>query len=77
MLTAQEARKQSEENIKTHTTFELKEIEKGIRQEISKGHMQYAYEGYISEPTCEELQRCGFTVKIGSQYNAGYVIISW
>lgn len=77
MITAEEARKQSEEYIKNHATLELQTIENGIIEEVHKGYTKYAYEGYISEPAFKELERCGFKVDIGSQYNVGYVVIKW
>lgn len=77
MLSANEAAHKSQEVIIQHTTEELRRIDAGINKEISKGRRSYSYDGYISPEGKSELEKWGYKVTTGSQYNQGYVIISW
>lgn len=74
---ATEARRMTEEIIAQHKTDELQKIEEGINKQIKSGKFGYSYEGYISPEAKQELIRCGYDVYVGSQYNQGYVKISW
>ena len=77
MITADEAAKQSMLVIYKHETEELKRIEDGIKSRIALGEREYNYDGYISQNAKKEMERCGFSVETGSQYNQGYVVIKW
>lgn len=77
MLLATEAREQTDNIIQTHMTKELKHLEEQIVQHINNGDYEFSFEGYISPTAKKELERCGYTVIIGSQYNQGYVRIRW
>lgn len=77
MLFAHEAARKAKEAIEQHKIDELKNIEDGINKEASLGHFVYDYSGYISAEARKELERCGYVVETGSQYNEGYVVIKW
>ena len=77
MLLATEAREQTKNIIQTHMTEELQYLEQQITQHINKGDYEFSFNGYISSTAKQELERCGYAVTIGSQYNQGYVRISW
>lgn len=77
MLMATDAAKQSRDVVRKHQTEELKRIEDGIKSKIALGEDRYYYDGYISEVAKKEMERCGFVVEVGSQYNQGYVVIRW
>ena len=42
-----------------------------------RGEFRCSFEGTISATTKRELERCGYTVIMNSQYNQSYVIIKW
>lgn len=77
MLFAHEAARKAKEVIEQHKTDELKKIEDGINREINLGRFVYNYSGYISTEARKELERCGYIVETGSQYNECYVVIKW
>lgn len=74
---ATEARRMTEEIVAQHKTEELQKIEDGINKQIKSGKFKYSYDGYISLEAKQKLIRCGYDVYVGSQYNQGYVTISW
>ena len=77
MLLAYQAARRTQEVIRMRQTDELMRIEKGILQQINLGNFEYIYDGYISIETKEELERCGYKVATGSQYNQDWVRIKW
>ena len=77
ILLANEAHIKTEEKITQHKTEELQKIMTAISKQINAGKFGYSYEGYISPEAKQELIRCGYDVYVGSQYNQGYVKISW
>ena len=48
-----------------------------INEAIMRGEFKCSFEGTISTTTRKELERCGYTVIVGAQYNQSYVIIKW
>lgn len=77
MIMASEAAERSMKVIYDHGTEELKRIEDGIEARIKMGEREYYYEGSISPIAKAEMERCGFVIKIGNQYNQSYVTIKW
>ena len=77
VLSAKEAATKSLEMISKHKTEELQKIDKLIKEAIQKGERKCSYDGYISESAQEELERLGYRVTKGTQYNEGYVVIYW
>lgn len=77
MLLASEAREQTKNMIHINTTEELKYLEDWIIQHVNCGDYEFSFDGNISPAAKQELERCGYTVEIGSQYNQGWVRISW
>lgn len=77
MLLASEAAEKTRELIYTHKTEELMRIEEGIINEVNQGRFEYSYKGNISPEARTELERCGYEVTYGSQYNEHWVTIDW
>ena len=77
MISAEEAMRNTQEIIRQHKTKELQDIESGIEKQIKKGKFKYSYDGYISKVAKEELEKYGYEVYIGTQYNESWVEIKW
>ena len=77
IIDSNEARSKTLDIIYTYQTEELKRIDKMINEAIMRGEFKCSFEGTISTTTRKELERCGYTVIVGAQYNQSYVIIKW
>ena len=77
MLTAQTAKETTCMVLHDFQTPELKSIEDGIKSKINLGKFDYSYDGHISKEAKNELERLGYKVTTGSQYNQGWVLIEW
>ena len=77
MISAKEARKQSEQNKQNILTKEMVTIEKEINNEISQGNNNVYINGLISSDARQMLEQLGYNVECGSQYNESYVNIKW
>ena len=77
MILACEARKKAQEIVFQHQTDELIKADSHIREAVIRGEMSCTFTGKISEQTRKELERCGYKINTGMQYNEGYVSIKW
>ena len=77
MISAKEARKQSEQNKQNILTKEMAIIEEKINNEISQGNNNVYIDGSISLNARQMLEQLGYDVKCGSQYNESYTNIKW
>ena len=77
MISAKEARKQSEQNKQNILNKEMVIIEKEINNEISQGNNNVYINGSISSDVRQVLEQLGYDVKCCSQYNGSYVNIKW
>ena len=77
MISANEARKKTEEIRNNGVYQELKRIEREIEEAIGKGGNNIALDGTISHPTANYLRQLGYEVHTGSQYNESYITIKW
>jgi hypothetical protein len=77
MITAEEARKETTNNLENFLTIELEDIEKKIREAIKQGYYSISEDGYLSSQSIKALEDVGFTVKAGSQYNEPYYSVIW
>ena len=77
MISAKEARKQSEQNKQNILNKEMATIEKEINNEISQGNNNVYINGSISSDVRQMLEQLGYDVKCGSQYNESYTNIKW
>lgn len=77
MISAKEARKQSEQNKQNILNKEMATIEKEINNEISQGNNNVYINGSISSDARQMLEQLGYDVKCDSQYNESYVNIKW
>lgn len=76
MVNAQEAKRRAEEVIKKRQTEELKKIDTLIETAIKKGQKEVSC-GRISKYAKTELEKLGYVVKTGSQYNEEWVDIEF
>ena len=77
MISAKEARKQSEQNKQNILNKEMTIIEEEINNEISQGNNNVYINGSISLNARQMLEQLGYDVKCGSQYNESYTNIKW
>ena len=77
MILASVAAQKSIEAIQNHETEELKDIDKRINKACSNGLRSIYLDTMISVEARKELERCGYKVKLGNQYNELYTVISW
>lgn len=77
MMLASEAAKKSDEVIRNHLTDELKRIDFLIDRAVMSGERRVSFDGNLSKNARAELERLGYKVKTGSQYNQEWVIIEW
>ena len=77
MISAKEARNQSEQNKQDILNKEMAIIEEEINKAIVKGQ-NYTYIGSaISSRAKQILEQLGYKVKYGRQYNESYTSIEW
>lgn len=69
MMLASEAAKKSDEVIRNHLTDELKRIDSLIDKTVMSGEKRVSFEGNISKNARAELERLGYKIETGSQYN--------
>ena len=77
MISAKEARKQSEQNKQNILNKEMAIIEEKINNEISQGNNNVYIDGSVSLNARQMLEQLGYDVKCGSQYNESYTNIKW
>ena len=77
MISAKEARKQSEQNKQNILNKEMTIIEEEINNEISQGNNNVYIDGSVSLNARQMLEQLGYDVKCGSQYNESYTNIKW
>ena len=77
MISAKQARKQSEQNKQDILNKEMAIIEEEINNEISQGNNNVYIEGSISSDDRQMLEQLGYDGKCGSRYNESYVNIKW
>lgn len=77
MISANEARSATYKNQKKNIVLELRKIEIEINSAIAKGSYDVYKNGTISKEATKELEKLGYKITIGSQYNESYYKISW
>ena len=77
MISAKEAREQTELRIASKDETELLKIENEIKDAINRGVCSIHKNGYLSKTIANELEKLGYKVYQGSQYNESYCSISW
>ena len=56
---------------------ELSRMETLISEAVKEGRFSVYGEGHMQEATKQELERLGYKVEMGSQYNDSYFSVSW
>lgn len=77
MISAKEAREQTELSRASEYEVELLNIENNIKNAMNKGLPAIHNDGCLSKPIKDELEKLGYKVYQGSQYNESYYSISW
>jgi hypothetical protein len=77
MISAEEARKETSKNLETFSTVQLRNIEKKIKEAIEQGSYSISCDGYLAGQSMNVLEKAGFKIDIGRQYNELYYSISW
>lgn len=79
MISAREAREETNKKIDYVMADELIKIEEKIKNSINDGSGSYStcYDGSLHHETITHLRSLGYKVEYGSQYNESYYMISW
>lgn len=77
MISAKEAREQTELSRASEYEVELLNIENNIKNAMNKGLPAIHNDGCLSKTIKDELEKLGYKVYQGSQYNESYYSISW
>lgn len=77
MITAQEARKNTLDQLATAMNIELIKVEEQINKAIAAGKFALYGDGYLSIEVQRRLRELGYEVQTGIQYNESYYTVSW
>lgn len=77
MISAAEAREQTDEINKKGLNYEISKIEPEIEKAILQGKNHVTLGGSLSKPTGDYLRCLGYEVEHGSQYNESYFTVKW
>lgn len=77
ILSALEANKMTNNAIDGCTTQQLAELSKLIRDAIVDGKFSISEDGSLKPETRKKLEKLGYKVETGTQYNEPYYSISW
>lgn len=77
MVSAKQARKQSEQYFQSELDKEIEMIEQKILYATTQGKNCVYIESAISTSTKQMLEQLGYKVKYGQQYNEIYTNIEW
>lgn len=77
MISAEEARKQSEQNINSQIIKEIESIEQKILGATTKGENHVYIEPVISTGAKQMLKQLGYKVESYTQYTDNFTIIEW
>lgn len=74
---ASEANKMTKNTIDSCTTQQLAELSKLIRDAIADGKFSISEDGCLKPETRKKLEKLGYKIETGNQYNGSYYSISW
>lgn len=77
MISAKEARKQSDQNKQNILNKEIAIIEEEINKAIAEGQYCIYIWSEISLRAKQILEQLGYKVRYGRQYNDGYTSVEW
>lgn len=77
MISEKEAKEQSDKKLQADIDEKMIEIENQIKQAISVGELSICIDTCISKPAKKLLERLGYKVERGIQYNNFYTFIDW
>lgn len=77
MLSANEARAKTQNNIDDCVRQELKRLDEQISEAIAGGEFSIRNDGSLQPDTQKKLEELGYEVKTGTQYNESYYSVSW
>lgn len=74
---ASEANKMTKNAIDSCTAQQLAELSKLIRDAIADGKFSISEDGCLKPETRKKLEKLGYKIETGNQYNGSYYSISW
>lgn len=77
MITAQEAKIRTQDNIDDFTTKKMLEIEGYISSAMKIGQFSTTVDGILEPYIKAQLENLGYKIILGDQYNDYYYTISW
>lgn len=77
MISAQESKIRTQDNIDDFTKKKLLELETNIETAIKIGQFATTIDGTLEPYIKSQLENLGYKVDFGSQYNEPYYTISW
>ena len=77
MISAYKAKRMAKQITENCVSEELSRVEMLISEAVKEGQFSVCGEGRMQEATKQELERLGYKVEMGSQYNDSYFSVSW
>ena len=77
MVSASEAKTQTQNNVNYDTAQKLKALDEQISNAIAKGGFSIRNDGILQSEIRKKLESLGYKIETGSQYNESYYRISW
>ena len=77
MLSASEAKTQTQNNVNYDAAQKLKALDEQISNAIAKGGFSIRNDGILQSEIRKKLESLGYKIETGSQYNESYYRISW
>ena len=77
MISAEQARKETQAAAETRISETLKRVEKNVCEAVNQGKYQCYYFGYLNDKVIMHLRNLGYEVTLYNQYNETDYTISW
>lgn len=77
MVSANEAKRRTQNNVNICVTQELNKLEEQISNAIANGEFFISNNGTLQKETRSRLESLGYKIETGSQYNEAYYSVNW
>ena len=77
MISASDAKRRTQEQLNYMASIEVDNVMEQIEKAISNGKFVLYMDGSLSKHCRETLEKLGYKVGSGSQYNESYYTVSW
>ena len=77
MILASDAKRRTQEQLSYMTSIEIDHIMEKIEEAISKGEFSISTNGSLSASCRQKLEKLGYKVDTGIQYNEAWYNVSW